>query len=72
MPGMNFTLNTLELLAIMGVFKEEFYKLESQWLVPAFRGDRGWVCSLEELREILSEVELLSFKEYLKSTRGWK
>ena len=68
---MKFILNDLELRAIMGLSKDELGTLESEHLVPAIRGDRGWICSWEDLENILSDLELSSLNEYLKSTRNW-
>lgn len=65
---MNFTINTLELAAIMSLSAKEIFELESEGLVSAVRSGPGWVSSWEELKKILDEGELLSLKEYLKST----
>ena len=67
---MKFILNDLELRAIMGLSKDDLGTLESEQLVPAIRCDRVWICSWEDLQNILSEPELSSLNEYLKSTRN--
>ena len=55
---MKFILNDLEFRAIMGLSKDELSTLESEQLVPAIRCDRVWICSWEDLQNILSEPEL--------------
>ena len=67
---MNLILNDVELRAIMGLYKDDLDRLEFEGLVPSIRSDRGWICSWEDLEAILSEPELSSFNEYLKSTRN--
>ncbi len=67
---MKFILNDLEFRAIMGLSKDALSTLESEQLVPAIRCDRVWICSWEDLQNILSEPELSSLNEYLKSTRN--
>ena len=69
---MKFILNDLELRAIMGLSKDDLVALEFECLVPAIRTDRGWICSWEDLRNILREPEISSLKEYLKSTRNFE
>ena len=67
---MKLILNDLELRAIMGLSKDELSTLEIERLVPAIRSDRGWICSWEDLQNILIGPELSSLNEYLKSTRN--
>ena len=67
---MKFILNDLEFRAIMGLSKDALNPLESEQLVPAIRCDRVWICSWEDLQNILSEPELSSFNEYINSTRN--
>ena len=67
---MKFILNDLEFRAIMGLSKDDLGTLESEQRVPAIRCDRVWICSWEDLQNILSEPELSSLNEYLKSTRN--
>ncbi len=67
---MQFILNDLELRAIMGLSKNDLNTLEFESLVPAIKSDRGWICSWDGLRDVLSESELSSLNEYLNSTRN--
>ena len=67
---MELILNALELRAIIGISKDELGTLESEDLVPAIRSNRSWICSWEDLKNILSESGLSSLNEYLKSTRN--
>ena len=68
---MELILNDLELRAMMGLSRDELATLASEDLVPAIRSDRGWICSWEGLKNILSEPGLSSLNEYLKSTRNF-